>query len=56
MVVPGDLLVGVLFPNPELVILGVLYGYILGEHVTQRRCPVAWYKTLGEVFRASERR
>lgn len=56
MVVPGDLLVGVLFPDPELVILGVLYGYILGGNVTQRRCPVAQYKTLGEVFRASERR
>lgn len=52
MVVPGDLLVGVLFPDPELAILGVLYGNILGGNVTQRRvfcCLVAspWERSLG---------
>lgn len=34
MVIPGDLLVGVLFPDSELAILGILYGNILGGNVT----------------------
>lgn len=46
MVVSGDLLVGVLFPDPELVHLGcAVWIHTWGE---------CGNKTLGEVVRASE--